>query len=184
MTSLWLINRCWKPPPFPTKSLLKYKSQESIYHNIEKSIKKRVPTIYYSNQLRVFLCIIDFKLLQTLNGMIDQATIFRRSFLHNISDFCEKLFVLNDATLIVQKPFFWPKKYKTSLILFLAISLLPVFKISLHLMLYYLFYRVLYVIHAPKKPVNFRKDLGLIYVMYSSALLRSEQMESQHSNSK
>ena len=33
-----------------------------------------------------------------------------------ISNFCEKQFVLNDTTLIVQKPLFLPKTYKTSLI--------------------------------------------------------------------
>ena len=43
--------------------------------------------IYYSkevwNQLRVFLCIIHFKLLQTLKGFTDQGTIFRGCFLHD-----------------------------------------------------------------------------------------------------
>ena len=51
-----------------------------------------------------------------------------------ISKFCEKQFVLNVTTLIVQKPFFVNEKYKTSLILCLSISLVSVYKISSELM--------------------------------------------------
>ena len=42
-----------------------------------------------------------------------------------ISNFCEKQFVLNDTTLIVQKPFFLPPK-KTSL----TVCLIKIFTTS------------------------------------------------------
>ena len=59
--------------------------------NLQKSSSSGIFYIYYHkevyNQLRVFLCIIDFKLLQTLKGYTDQCTIFRGCFLHDLLQF-------------------------------------------------------------------------------------------------
>ena len=61
-----------------------------------------------------------------------------------ISNFCEKQFILNDATLLVRKQLFWSQNKKLCYFYVLAISFLPVFKISSELMQFYLLYYVLY----------------------------------------
>ena len=77
--------------------------------------------IYYSkevwNQLRVFLCIIHFKLLQTLKGFTDQGTIFRGCFLHDHLYFLWKAIRSKWHNFNCSKITFLTQKCKTSFIL-------------------------------------------------------------------
>ena len=81
---------------------------------------------------------------------------FRRYFLHDHHQCCEKQVVLNDTTLIVQKPLFWPQITKLRLFDVFTISLVPMCKISLALMQYYLIYHILYS-HTNTKNGKFSK---------------------------
>ena len=65
----------------------------------------------------VFLCIIDFKLLQTLKGLTDQGTIFRGCFLHDHLQFLWKAIRFKWHNFNCSKNTFLTQKYKTSLIL-------------------------------------------------------------------
>ena len=78
-------------------------------------------------------CIINFNFLQTLKRLTDQAKIPEGVSCMTISIFCERQFVLHDATLNVPKTIFDPpppqKKNQNLVTFVLTISLSLVFKI-------------------------------------------------------
>ena len=63
---------------------------------------------------------------------------------NTISNFCEKQLIPSGATLIVQKPLFWPKNTNLCWLNVLTMSFPSVLEIVSELMQYYLFYQALF----------------------------------------
>ena len=110
-------------PLSPDKKILKQNGL--ISEHLKYTTQKKV-----YNQLRVVLCIINFKLLQIKLKFSDDISYT------TISSFCERHYILNDENLIVQKPLFFKTKNTN---VFLTISYPSVFGIVSESMQYYLF---------------------------------------------
>ena len=120
--------------------------------------------IYYPKKFKIS-CAFFFVLSISNSYRIWKDQQIKQQFSEDIPykvifNFCEKQFILNDTTLILQKILFWPQNTKFCKFYVLTIPLLLVFKISLELMQCYLFYHVLYS-HSHNKNGKFSKVMTI-----------------------